>query len=118
MTKKNVDFLTAAKASARREKVELDGLPTVYAQPLTEEEIEAISNRCLLPGKKPEDGDSAFDNRKLMREIVGATIVDGRGKRVIPEGNEDELRKMPAQVSRVLVQVALAANGMAQAGND
>jgi len=118
MTKQPADFLTAAKAASRRQKVEIDGLPAVYAQPLTEEDIEVISNRCLLPGKKPEDGDSAFDNRRLMREIVCATVVDARGKRVIPEGKEDELRKLPASVSRALVQKALAVNGMSAAGND
>jgi hypothetical protein len=119
VTKRNEDFLSAAKASSRREKIEIEGLPVVYAQPLTEEDVEAISARCLLPGKKPEDGDNAYDNRKLTREIVCASIVDAKGRRVIPEGKEAELRKLPAHVSRALVQHALRVNGMTgeSAGN-
>lgn len=120
MTRKKtgpVDFLTAAKTAIGREPVEIAGLPTVYAKPLSAAAVRRISESCIKPGKKAGDGESAFDNEKMALLIVAASIVDENDERLIPEGREGELADLPNATFTALQSAALKANGMGVSGN-
>lgn len=120
MARKNgvaADFLTAAK-SYKREKIEIDGLPVVYAKPLSAADVNALSRAHLREGKEPGD-DDAYDNEALTLAIVAASLVDVRGKPVVPAARAAELRDLPNATLTALQQVALRINGMGidQPGN-
>lgn len=112
-TMNGADFLAAAKAAGKREKVACPGLAReVYARALSGAEVERISALAVKEGGDPGDP-KAYDNARLILLTVGAAIVDARGKRLVPEGREHELPELPNAIYAALRDKALRVNGMA-----
>lgn len=111
------DFLSAARASGR-ETITLPGMDRkVVVRALSALEVERISKSCQKPGT---DGtkNAHYDNEKLTLCIIVASLTDEKGKRIIPEGREHELRELPNRIVAVLQTAALRINGLgADAGN-
>lgn len=108
------DFLTAAKGML--EVVPVEGLPdglgiNVYVRPLTAREYDRLMTSCLQPGKALGD-DDAFDSREVTMRVIGASVVDADGERLIPEGREAEIEDLGQDVFQAISSAALAANGM------
>lgn len=116
--KQSGDFLSQAKAAGQREKVEPPGMDMdVYAVTLSYGEVRRITEACLKPGRKVDEGD-AYDDDKLTQMLVAASIQDANGDRLIPEGREAELFGLPNPIQIALQNAALRVNGMgAAAGN-
>lgn len=49
-----------------------------------------ILDVCLHEGKSHED-DNAHDSEKLFDHIIAASLVDEKGERVVPVGQEEEV---------------------------
>ncbi len=113
MAGKKSDFLTAARAAGRSEQLEFPEIGyTVFARALSAADVRRITASSLKPGKKPTDGEDAYDDDKLSLAIVAASIVDEQGARVIPEGREADLSDLPNAIYTALQQAALRVNGM------
>lgn len=112
------DFIAQAKAAGRREKVDVPGMDMdVYAVTLTHGAVRRITEACLKDGRKPDEAD-AYDEDMLTQMMVSASIVDGDGERLIPEGRESEIEDLPNPIQLALQSAALRVNGMgAAAGN-
>jgi hypothetical protein len=116
---KTDDFLTKAMALGKPQPVDdIPGLGMkVFVQSLSGAAVDAIAEQCLKPGKETTD-DDAFDDEALTLQITVASIVDKKGKRLIPEGRESEWSKLPALVQAPLRLAALRANGMSGAAGN
>lgn len=109
------DFLTAARALHRREKVDLPAdmdFGAVYVKTLSAAETRAVTFACLKPGHEPGDED-AFDDDKVERAMIGAALVDGKGRRLIPEGREAEIDDLPQSVQTAINLAYRKLNGAA-----
>jgi hypothetical protein len=109
-----VSFLDRARGLGRRARVAglPDGFGDCYAAPMSRAAMRDASNACLRAGAKPGDAD-AYDNDRLTLLIVAASIVDGSGNRLIPEGSEPAIEEFAADVATALTMAALRVNGMA-----
>ncbi len=106
------DFLAAAKAAWRREKIEIEGLETpVYVRCLSAAENRRIGEACRKAGAKASDP-AGYDNEAFMRAMIAACLVDGAGRRLIPEEREAEIEDMPNHVALALQRAVLKVNGM------
>jgi hypothetical protein len=106
------DFLSAAKAARTREAITIPGMDcALYARALSATEVRLIGDACLLPGKNPTDGDG-YDDAAMTLAIIGASVVDEAGERVIPEGRESEIDELPHTTKAALQRAAFQANGM------
>lgn len=106
------DFLAAAKQAGGRERVKLPGLAReVYVRMVSRAEMTRIQEASLKPGGKSSDPD-AYDNERLVLLTVAAAAVDARGRRLIPEGREQELLDIPFAIQNALQTAALRINGM------
>lgn len=113
MAGKKGDFLSAARAAGSREQLDFPDLGwTVFARALSAADVRRITAASLKPGKKPTDGEDAYDDDKLTLAIVAASIVDAGGERVVPEGREAELSDLPNAIYTALQQASLRVNGM------
>ena len=112
-SRKPGDFLAQAKAATRQEKVDLPELDCdVYARTLSAANVRRITEACLLPGKKLTDTGDVLDDDRLTLAIVGASIVDVKGVRLIDEGRESEIDDMPNSIKTALQLAALRVNRM------
>jgi len=106
------DFLTAAKAAGRREKIDIEGVEfDAYARTMSAAEHRRLGEASLKPGGKP--GNRAdYDDDALTQYVIAACVVDAEGARLIPEGREAELEDLPSQVRAALQKAVLRVNGM------
>lgn len=112
-SRKSGDFLTAAKAVIPSETLHLADLGRdVVVRGLSVAEMRQVSLSCLLPGKRPAD-EGAFDNERLTRAIVAASVRDADGSRLIPADRVDELQELPSGIYSALQGAAMRVNGMA-----
>lgn len=114
-TKKPQDFLSIAKAGSPSEVVVIPSTgQRVHARALSAAAVRKITAAALRPGKKPTDGDDAFDEDALTTAIIAASITDAHGERLVPEGREAELADLPNALYLQLQAAALRVNGMGE----
>ena len=114
--KKDYDFLTSAKALAPTETIDLPELDLkVQVRGLTAREINQANKaatKILIKGKKGKPDEVEVDGEKLTAALLARSLFTLDGKRLIPEGREDEVFDLPHDLVAKLTKTVFSINGM------
>lgn len=107
------DFLTDLRSAAQTETVTVSGR-TVTVRGVSARAFQRLMEACRRPGAAPGD-ESAYDNEKLELAMIGESLFDEAGARLVPAGREAELADLPNGVFTALRMATLRVNGMVAA---
>lgn len=111
-----VDFLKSAKALVPKQELDLPEVGmTVFVHGMTARDITEANKAATKPlpkGRKGQADGGELDSERLTVELLARSLHDKDGKRLIPEGREDEINDLPYAIINKITAVVFSINGM------
>ena len=104
------DFLTAAKALLPTRKMDVGGM-TIVIRGLSVRQLEQCNTKATRkPASKSQPAD--IDGEKLTEILLGQSLYDLDGNRLIPEDREAEIFDLPNDIIKKLSDAVFELNGL------